>query len=119
MGSLALQMPTSLPGRLEPYAADLHLDVVTSLEYALVLQYLSPLDSSGSSVCSSLAPLDASRAAWLSSAAVTTRRPLCSLLHSMLCIMLHKDQVHTDTASLAVSSSGLAWPVSESVPWAA
>jgi hypothetical protein len=38
------------PPCLEPYAADVHLDMVASLEYALPLQYLSPLDSAGASV---------------------------------------------------------------------
>jgi hypothetical protein len=38
------------PPCLDPDAADVHLDMVASLEYALLLQYLSPLDSAGSSV---------------------------------------------------------------------
>jgi len=38
------------PPCLEPYAADVHLDMVASLEYAQPLQYLSSLASAGSSV---------------------------------------------------------------------
>jgi hypothetical protein len=38
------------PPRLEPYAADVHLDMVASLEYALLLQYPSSLYSAGSSI---------------------------------------------------------------------
>jgi hypothetical protein len=38
------------PPCLPPYAADVHLDMVADLEYALLVQYLSPLNSAGSSV---------------------------------------------------------------------
>jgi hypothetical protein len=49
--------------------------MVADLEYALLLQYLSPLDSTGSPVSLLPAPTDARCTAWLFSAAAPTRRP--------------------------------------------
>lgn len=82
------------PPCLDPYTADVHLDMVASLEYALLLQYLSPLDSAGSSV--SLLPGPSGR---------SSRR-----------LVLLRRRAHPQTASQTASPRSLAIPLDPSPP---
>ena len=91
-GSLPLQT-TSWPC-LDPYAADVHLDMVAYLEYALLLQYLSPLDSAGFSV--SLLPGPSGR--------------------SSRCLVLLRRRAQPQTASQTASPRSLAIQLDHSPP---